>query len=238
MQCPKCQTENAAGHAYCLNCCAELNRTASPAQRKAAKVKQPQVQQNRFFYTGWRVVRLMLWAFCLFAAIVIVRGINWSGVMHGINMTKTGVDREGTKPGKPTRATPEPERRKPQHENTPKPKNSATANKVTEASFSFQTRIPSDLISDTSSGAELDVEPAEIALAPDVGLVIIKSYTRARIYIDGQFSGYTPRSVKLTMGEHGVTLLADGYEEWSRKLRLKGSQQIGIMAALVKKVSG
>lgn len=238
MQCPKCQTENAIGHAYCLNCCTELNRTAPPAQRKAAKTKQAKAQPNRVFYTGWRLVRLMLWAFCLFAAIVIVRGINWSDVMHGINTTKTGVDREVAKPVKPTRATPEPERRKPPNENKSKTKTPATASRVTEASLRFQTRVPLDLISDTSSGAKLEVEPAEAALAPNIGLVSIKSYTRARVYIDGQFSGYTPRSVKLTTGEHSVTLLADGYEEWNRKLRLKGSQQVGIMAALVKKTSG
>jgi hypothetical protein len=238
MKCPKCQAENAGGHAYCLNCYTELNRTASPAQRKAAKVKEANAQSNRVFHTGWRVVRLMLWAFCLFAGIVIVRGIDWDDVMHGINTTKTGVDREVAKPVKPTRATPEPERRKPPSENKSKSKIPATANKITEASLWFQARVPPDLISDTSSGAALDVEPAEAAPVPNVGLVVIKSYTRARVYIDGQFSGYTPRAVKLTTGEHSVTLLADGYEEWSRKLRLRGSQQVGIMAALVKKTSG
>jgi hypothetical protein len=235
MQCPKCQTENAAGHAYCLNCCTELNRTASRIMRIAEQTKQAKTQQSRFFHTGWRVVRLMLWAFCLFAVIVVVRGLNWSGMMRGISTTKTGI--EAAKPGKPNRATPDPARRKPLNESKPKPKISAAVGEVTETSLRFQTRVPQDLADNLSSGAELGVEPVEAAFNPVVGLLTIKSYTPARVYIDGQFSGYTPRSVKLMTGEHKVTLLADGYEEWSRKLRLKGSQQIGIMAALVKKLA-
>jgi hypothetical protein len=236
MQCPKCRTENAAGHAYCLNCCTELNRTAARVLRNAEKAKQAKMQQNRVSQTGWRVVQLMMWAFCLFAAIVVVRGINWSGVLRGISTTKTGI--EAAKPVKPNRAVPEPTRRKPQNESKPKPKTSDDVSEVTETFLRFPTQVPRDLITDTSSGAELDVEPVGVLFSPNIGLLTIKSYIRARVYIDGQFSGYTPRSVKLSTGEHRLTLLADGYEEWSRNLRLKGNQQIGIMAALVKKVTG
>lgn len=234
MQCPKCQTENAAGHAYCVNCCTELNRTASSALRNAKKAKQAEMQQNRLFRSGWRVVRLMLWAFCLFAVIVVARGLNWSGMLRGINTTKTGVDREVAKPAKPNRPAPDPGRRKPQNESKAKPTSSADASEVTETSLYFHARAPQDS-ANTSSGVELGVEPVEAMLGHDAGLLTIKSYTRARVYIDDQFSGYTPRSVKLITGNHKVALLADGYEEWSRKLRLKSSQQIGIMAALIKK---
>jgi hypothetical protein len=178
----------------------------------------------------------MLWAFCLFAVIVVVRGINWSGVLRGISTTKTGI--EEAKPAKPNRAVQEPARRKPQNESKPKTKIPEDAGEVKETLLRFPTKVPRDLITDTSSGAELGVEPVEAALSPHIGLLTIKSYIRARVYIDGQFSGYTPRSVKLTTGEHKLTLLADGHEEWSRSLRLKGNQQIGIMAALIKKVTG
>ena len=236
MQCPKCRIENAAGHAYCLNCCTELNRTASRVLRNAEKAKRTQMQQGRVFQTGWRVVQLMLWAFCLFAVIVVVRGFNWSGVLRDINTTKTGI--EADKSGKPNRAVPEPTRRKPQNESKTKSKTPDEAGEVKETLLRFPTRVPQDLVADTSSGAELGIEPVEAAFSPNIGLLTIKSYTRARVYIDGQFSGYTPRSVRLTTGEHKLILLADGYEEWGRSLRLKGNQQIGIMAALVKKAIG
>jgi hypothetical protein len=214
-----------------------LNRTASRWLRNAEKAKQAKMQQSRFFHTGWRVVRLMLWAFSLFAAIVAVRGINWSSVVRDINTTKTGI--EAAKPVKPNRPIQEPARRKTQNESKPKPKAPADAddNGVTEILLHFPARIPQDLITDTSSGAELAVEPVGSTLSRNIGLLTVKSYVRARVYIDDQFSGYTPRSIKLNVGEHKLTLLADGYEEWSRNLRLKGSQQIGIMAALLKKAA-
>src|SRR5262245_35854808 len=130
MQCPKCRTENAAGHAYCLNCCTELNRTAARVLLNAEKAKQAKMQKNRVSQAGWRVVRLMMWAFCLFTAIVVVRGINWSGVLHGISTTKTGI--EAAKPGKPNRAVPEPTRRKPQNESKPRTKPSEDVSGIKE----------------------------------------------------------------------------------------------------------
>src|SRR6185436_12626572 len=98
---------------------------ASRALRNAEKAKRSKTQQSRASRTTWRVVQLMLWAFCLFAVIVVVRGINWSGVLRGINTTKTGIDREAAKPGKPNRTIPDPVRRKPQNESKAKPKSSA-----------------------------------------------------------------------------------------------------------------
>lgn len=65
-------------------------------------------------------------------------------------------------------------------------------------------------------------------------MLTIKSYVPARIYINGEFSGVTPRTVKLLAGEHTVTLVADGYQEWARKVKLSGQQQAGILASLKK----
>jgi PEGA domain len=66
------------------------------------------------------------------------------------------------------------------------------------------------------------------------GLLIVKSPVAARIYVDGKFAGNTPHSFTVPAGEHQLLLLAEGYEEWSRSVLMRGNQQMGIMAALQK----
>lgn len=82
--------------------------------------------------------------------------------------------------------------------------------------------------------AGLEVEASDVVLTPRTALLTIKSYVPARIYIDGAFSGVTPRAVKLLAGEHTVTLVADGYQEWTRKVRLSGQQLSGMLVSLKK----
>lgn len=88
------------------------------------------------------------------------------------------------------------------------------------------------------SGTEINLEPPDHSLSNNIGLVTLNSYTRARIYINGQFSGTTPRTVRLLAGEHTILLLADGYEDWTRKIRLDGRQQMGLMASMIRKSGG
>lgn len=83
--------------------------------------------------------------------------------------------------------------------------------------------------------ANLEVEATPTLLQANVGLVSIKSYVPARIYIDGRYSGVTPRSVKLLAGEHSISLMAGGYQEYTRRVKVSGQQQIGILASLSKK---
>jgi hypothetical protein len=80
--------------------------------------------------------------------------------------------------------------------------------------------------------AGLEVEGGAVLLTRHTALLTVKSYVPARVYIDGAYSGVTPRSVKLVAGEHTVTLVADGFQEWTRKVRLNGQQQAGILASL------
>jgi hypothetical protein len=82
--------------------------------------------------------------------------------------------------------------------------------------------------------AGLEVEGGAVLLSRHTALLTVKSYVPARIYIDGAYSGVTPRSVKLVAGEHTVTLVADGFQEWTRKVRLNGQEQAGILASLKK----
>jgi hypothetical protein len=81
----------------------------------------------------------------------------------------------------------------------------------------------------------LEVETTGVLLPANTGLVTIKSYVPARVYIDGVYSGSTPRSVKLLAGEHTINLLAEGYHEYSRKVKVSGQQQVGILASMNKK---
>ncbi|MBK7598528.1 MAG: PEGA domain-containing protein [Acidobacteria bacterium] len=54
----------------------------------------------------------------------------------------------------------------------------------------------------------------------------------AKIYIDGHYSGPTPTTVRLTAGDHQVRLIADGYDEWTRRVKLKSRRQTAIMASM------
>jgi hypothetical protein len=81
----------------------------------------------------------------------------------------------------------------------------------------------------------LEVESSGVLLTANTGLVTIKSYVPARVYIDGLYSGTTPRSVKLLAGDHVITLLANGHQDYTRKVKVSGQQQMGILASMNKK---
>lgn len=87
---------------------------------------------------------------------------------------------------------------------------------------------------ETTARVELDVEPSETKQTSNAGFVSVNSYVPARIYVDGQFSGITPRIVKLAAGEHQIRLIADGHEDWARRIRLKNRQQVGLLASMRK----
>lgn len=94
---------------------------------------------------------------------------------------------------------------------------------------------PAAAVTIADTDPKLEVESAGVSLYPNTGLVTIKSYVPARIYIDGVYSGSTPRSVKLLAGDHTISLLASGYHEYSRKVKISGQQQLGILASMSKK---
>ncbi|MFN0122683.1 MAG: PEGA domain-containing protein [Blastocatellia bacterium] len=84
----------------------------------------------------------------------------------------------------------------------------------------------------TEHGVEIRLDPPDKDLNKSTGSVSINSYSRAYIYIDGQFSGATPRVVRLLAGDHVITLRADGFDDWTRKVSLHGRQQVGLMASM------
>jgi cytoskeletal protein RodZ len=87
----------------------------------------------------------------------------------------------------------------------------------------------------SGNNVQLGIEEIDSKTDVETGVVAINSYTTARIYINGQFSGLTPRTIKLSAGDHQIRLIADGYEDWTRRIRLKKQQQVGIMASMKKK---
>ncbi len=90
-------------------------------------------------------------------------------------------------------------------------------------------------VNSSNSELRLEVDASPVVLQKNIGLVSINSYIPARIYIDGQFSGMTPRAVKLVAGEHQISLMAEGYREYSRKVKVDGHQQIGMVASMTRK---
>ncbi len=108
------------------------------------------------------------------------------------------------------------------------PKNLAKITKETSAP-------PAPVAAPAVVEPSLELDAGSVALNPNTGLLSIKSYVPARVYIDGIFSGVTPRSVKLLAGDHVITLLADGYQEYARKVKVNGQQQMGILASMSKK---
>lgn len=69
------------------------------------------------------------------------------------------------------------------------------------------------------------------------GQVAITSDIPAKIYINGQYSGITPRTVKMNAGDLQIRLIADGYDDWTRRVKLNAKQQLGITASMKKKAA-
>lgn len=233
MQCPRCQVENDYGHSYCTHCRAEMRTGVAFTKDGGELEATPPKPRHKMLQGVWRVVRLMLSAVLLFVVIVVVRGINWSGIMRGISETKTGVEREAPKVGKPSFPTAQPTPRKIEESKT-KPKNIAESETITGLFFKLFAKLRQGIGENASFGAELRNAQSEVAANRHTGSVTLNSSKRAKVYLDGQFSGFTPQTVRLTPGEHKVSVLADGYEEWNRKIRLKAGQQLGLKASLKK----
>ncbi|MCI0666215.1 MAG: PEGA domain-containing protein, partial [Acidobacteria bacterium] len=96
---------------------------------------------------------------------------------------------------------------------------------------------PSEVYTLTSSNPEIvtGIELIDEKQKKMAGFVSVNSLAPARIYVDGEFSGVTPRTIKLTPGDHQIWLIANGYEDWMRRVRLKSKQQVNIVAWLKKK---
>ncbi|MGE0130670.1 MAG: PEGA domain-containing protein [Blastocatellales bacterium] len=117
-----------------------------------------------------------------------------------------------------------------------RPRQSAASSKVEDAPLVAASDSASkSAIQQADVNAQLGIEQIDAKNSGETGFVAINSYTPARIYVNGQFSGITPRVVKLIAGDYQIRLIADGCEDWTRRVRLKTKQQVGIMASMKKK---
>jgi len=81
---------------------------------------------------------------------------------------------------------------------------------------------------------EVEIEQYEASPTDKSGIVSINCYVPARVYIDGQYSGVTPRTVHLLAGEHQVRLVAEGYLEWSNRIQVRSRHQMGVLASMTR----
>lgn len=233
MECPRCQVENENGHSYCTYCRAELS-TGMAFTKEANEIEAlPPKRRSQVLQSTWRIARLVLSAFLLFLVIVIVRGINWNSLMRGISETKTGVERELPKTGKFGNSTVVPT---PHKTEEPKftPRNIVEKETLSGLFFKLFARFRKGFGENASFGAELRNAQSVVAVKSSMGGLTLKSTVRAKMYLDGQFLGFTPQTIRLTPGEHKVSLLAEGYEGWNRKIRMKAGKQINLKTSLKK----
>lgn len=75
-----------------------------------------------------------------------------------------------------------------------------------------------------------------MAVAPDgLSTIVVKSAPEgAEISIDGKFVGSTPSTVRLTPGEHSISIGKSGFKSWQRTMTVNTSGSITVDATLEK----
>jgi len=84
------------------------------------------------------------------------------------------------------------------------------------------------------SAPDVEIQQVEASPTDRSGIVSINCQVPARIYINGQFSGTTPRAIHLNAGEYQIRLVAEGYLEWNSKVRVRDREQRGVLASLTR----
>ena len=164
------------------------------------------------------LVTLIILALFVGASVFIWRQINWQEIYQLMSDQPGTRQRETTaSPGRPERG---PNKRK----------GSAPSEKNTTPSKEGRDETSSDL--ENNRPVEEFPLPESADSSQEEALLSINSIVTAKIYIDGQYSGATPTTVRLTAGDHQVRLIADGYDEWTRRVKLKSRRQTAIMASM------
>jgi hypothetical protein len=72
-------------------------------------------------------------------------------------------------------------------------------------------------------------------LAGEVGTIAVSSTPDgAEVYVDGNFVGNAPATLKLAPGKHAIRVALSGYKDWSRDLSVLASSEVKLVAALEK----
>jgi hypothetical protein len=81
--------------------------------------------------------------------------------------------------------------------------------------------------------AEPAAEIATVPTAAEPSTIVIKSTPDgAEITVDGKFVGSTPSTLKLTIGEHTITIEKSGFKLWTRTMTVSSSGNVSIDATL------
>lgn len=265
MQCPRCQTEVSEWQFYCPNCSAQVqNYTPEFEKPRRGKIERVGARVLSALLAIFIVGGLVLMARAvqwkqLFDSIRGSAGASAETSPGSKNERSSRARASAVRPsdGSPTpakaensaraekgqvaesvRALPQKIEELPSADDqpqTPKPNPPAKVEGATPGAISESASTPKPAAQPARDGVQLGVEQIDAKSSGETGLVTINSYTPARIYVDGQLSGITPRTIRLTAGDHQIRLIADGYEDWTRRVRLKAQQQVGIMASMKKK---
>lgn len=246
-RCPNCKCEVVEWHSFCQDCHVHIPSYAAP--ERTVTTYRGKVDRS---WTTWLLIAGFVTGSGLLAGTIDWRQL--SQLLRGQTMTaeevarvnesvRVKLDRRRVSRG---RAGQVGESSVPQSETVvasaaPTPLEVAT-NGARPASASANTEREVSLASYASynarTGSEMapDVEIQQVEAAPTerTGIVSINCQVPARIYINGQYSGTTPRAVHLNAGEYQIRLVSEGYLEWNSKVRVRDRQQMGVLASMTR----
>jgi len=64
-------------------------------------------------------------------------------------------------------------------------------------------------------------------------LTISSDSDGAEVYLDGQFLGNTPATLKLPIGPHAIQLKSSGHTDWERSIEILKDSQLNLKAQLL-----
>lgn len=101
-----------------------------------------------------------------------------------------------------------------------------------EVSFESQTwlRYPTVVVL-LKDGKLVSASPPDSASA---SVTLQSDPAGAEIYLDGQLAGSTPSTLQIPAGQHQLSLRIDGYQDWTRDLRILAGSQIQFSPKLQK----
>ena len=249
MKCPHCYLDAPDWHSYCLRCHRPI-RPYSPHAGQAGPRRT--LDRNRLWVTlsSWSLTAVFV-----VGSLVMIRLIDWGGLMALIHQEPPSLiasveEERASQPS--SRRNRRGDSRKSllaagENSSQGVPGEPAEAESVRAMSGRLE-ELPApqaiDVANESGSGSRrplpsLDesgvlIEQTDPPPTDSTGLLTISAYAPARIYIDGQYSGVTPRTVHLLAGDHQVRLVADGYVEWSSRVSVKKHQQMGMLASMTR----
>ena len=249
MKCPHCYLDAPDWHSYCLRCHRPI-RPYSPHSGQAGPRRT--LDRNRVWVTlsSWSLTAVFV-----VGSLVMIRLIDWGGLMSLLHqeppsLIATVEEERSSQPS--SRRNRRGDSRKSllaagENSSQAVPGEPTEAESVRGMSGRLE-ELPGlesvDVANESGNGSRrplpsLDesgvlIEQTDPPPTDSTGLLTISAYAPARIYIDGQYSGVTPRTVHLLAGDHQVRLVADGYVEWSSRVSVKKHQQMGMLASMTR----